>query len=381
MKIALFGGFFNPIHTDHLRIGMYCHEQLGFDEVWIIPCPFKFFQTAPSEAKSGFPQATTADRLAMIRHAVQDLSYFRIKKYELEQRPENVSTYQTFSFFCQQFPHHDFYIIIGSDQLKHLPKWHSFNRLKKQKKIIVFERNLGFQHTLSKRWPFLVYQLDYNLRLSSKRIRAGYDLEHQMPAVNKYINDHLLYIDVRLRQHLPQQRIDHCLATAQTAAAYARQHQCNPDHAFLAGAYHDLTKYWLPSQHLTLIKQQGWPELQPFLQEPQPTWHAISSAVYVKAVLKVKEPEIINAILHHTLGHDRTATLMDKIIYVSDKTEPHRSGKTIAFYRNLADNNLTGCYQKLICDHYLAHHSLKGRDLSDQQANTISHKNYQAWNQ
>ncbi|SYV95965.1 putative nicotinate-nucleotide adenylyltransferase, partial [Mycoplasma putrefaciens] len=33
-KIALFGGSFDPFHTDHLNIAKSCYQNLGFDEVW-----------------------------------------------------------------------------------------------------------------------------------------------------------------------------------------------------------------------------------------------------------------------------------------------------------------------------------------------------------
>jgi nicotinate-nucleotide adenylyltransferase len=32
-RIALFGGSFDPIHTDHVNIAKACHEQLGFEEI------------------------------------------------------------------------------------------------------------------------------------------------------------------------------------------------------------------------------------------------------------------------------------------------------------------------------------------------------------
>jgi nicotinate-nucleotide adenylyltransferase len=37
MKVGIFGGTFNPIHAGHVRLAQRCIEELGLDEVLVIP--------------------------------------------------------------------------------------------------------------------------------------------------------------------------------------------------------------------------------------------------------------------------------------------------------------------------------------------------------
>ena len=73
MKVAIFGGTFNPIHYGHLRAAEEVREKLGLDRVLFVPSgnpPLKTKDIAPAR-----------HRFAMVKLAVKDNRLFRIVGY------------------------------------------------------------------------------------------------------------------------------------------------------------------------------------------------------------------------------------------------------------------------------------------------------------
>ena len=64
MKIAVYGGTFNPIHNAHIHLASEFSRRVGFDKVILIPA------NIPPHKRVG-DLADGADRLAMCRLAAQ----------------------------------------------------------------------------------------------------------------------------------------------------------------------------------------------------------------------------------------------------------------------------------------------------------------------
>ena len=67
MKIAIFGGTFDPVHVEHINIVKAAKTQLGADKVIVLPA------FVPPH-KQGKEIASPADRLEMTRRALPPLS-------------------------------------------------------------------------------------------------------------------------------------------------------------------------------------------------------------------------------------------------------------------------------------------------------------------
>lgn len=129
MRVALFGGSFNPIHNTHLKIAEDILIKNIADEVWLIPCGNHAF---------GKNLAKSLDRMNMINLAIENKP--KIKLISVEMNLDRVSyTSQTVAWCKKEFPH-DFYLVIGADNLKDLPKWHDFEYLKKNIEFILINR-------------------------------------------------------------------------------------------------------------------------------------------------------------------------------------------------------------------------------------------------
>ncbi len=334
MKIALFGGSFDPFHTDHLAIINLVKTKTDIDEIWIIPTNQNPFKTR----KLSLP----TDRVAMINLAIADLVDVKINLIELENAKPN-TTYETVLKLHQQFPHHQFYFMIGSDQLASLNKWNNINELERMQTFIVFQRNEPIDQTILKQYQAMLIPFHNNLHLSSTMLREGKNIALQLPSITNYINNNLLYLPERLGQNMDKERYQHCLNVGQKAQELALVHKLNPQKALIAGTYHDITKQWSEQkQKAYLIKY-----LPMFLSEPIATWHAYTSYCHLKYDLLFNDEDILSAIKWHTVGLPEM-TLFEMLIFVADKISSERNYLKVDYYRTLAQKDLVKAFQELL---------------------------------
>jgi len=115
-QMVLFGGTFDPIHFGHLIVARAVAEQRGFDRVTLVPA-------ARTPHKQG-ASASAADRLAMLRLAIEGEDLFDVSEAEL-QRPGASYTFDTLDAFRRADGGEvQLHWLIGSDMLADLPNWH-----------------------------------------------------------------------------------------------------------------------------------------------------------------------------------------------------------------------------------------------------------------
>jgi len=132
-RIALFGGTFDPIHLGHLEIARRAKELLDLDEVRFLPC-----HTSPH--KRGVASAPAADRLEMVRVAIQGLPWAVVDDFDLSRPPPSYS-YETAEEMTRRFPESRLFWIMGADQWRALPQWKKPERLAELVEFIVFARD------------------------------------------------------------------------------------------------------------------------------------------------------------------------------------------------------------------------------------------------
>jgi nicotinate-nucleotide adenylyltransferase len=132
MKIALFGGSFDPPHTGHLLVAKTLIDQKYVDQVWFVPT-----STHPFEKKT----SPTAARLKLLQQ-IPDIS---IATYELE-KPGNSYSVETLEHFAELHPEHTFSWVVGADQLKQFSKWYRYQDLLSKFQVFVYPR-AGYEST------------------------------------------------------------------------------------------------------------------------------------------------------------------------------------------------------------------------------------------
>jgi len=132
MKIGLYFGTFNPIHTGHLIIANHMAEYSGLDQIWLVVTPHN-----PLKKKS-----TLLDdhhRLQMVFLATED--YPKLKPSDAEFRlPQPSYTVNTLAHLQEKFPTHQFSLIMGEDNLNSLHKWKNYEVILQNHTIYVYPR-------------------------------------------------------------------------------------------------------------------------------------------------------------------------------------------------------------------------------------------------
>lgn len=130
MRVALFGGSFDPPHIGHQLACLYVLETHDVDEVWMLPCAQHPF------AKQMSP---FAHRVAMCRLAVSSLS--RVKVCTIEEELSGPSyTLHTVRALSARYPEHEFLLVIGADLLRERERWHGATELCERVRFIVLGR-------------------------------------------------------------------------------------------------------------------------------------------------------------------------------------------------------------------------------------------------
>ena len=138
MKIGLFFGSFNPIHHGHLMVASYIANHTALQQIWLVVSPQNPHKTQASLLNE-------YDRLHLAQLAIEDDDQIKVSDIEFK-LPKPSYTIDTLTYIQEQFPQHEFSVIMGGDSFQNLPKWKNFEMLIKNYQFIVYRRP-GFEIT------------------------------------------------------------------------------------------------------------------------------------------------------------------------------------------------------------------------------------------
>jgi nicotinate-nucleotide adenylyltransferase len=134
MRVALFGGSFNPPHVAHQLAALWVLETAPVDELWFVPA----FEHAFGKPLAGFE-----DRLAMCELAAAALGP-RARVSDVERAIGGRSlTLQTVRRLAELHPAHAFSLVIGSDLTGDVASWYGGDELARTIPFIVVSRSGG----------------------------------------------------------------------------------------------------------------------------------------------------------------------------------------------------------------------------------------------
>ena len=138
MKIGLYFGSFNPIHTGHLIIANHVINYTGLNRVWFVVSPQNPFKKTVSLLNE-------YHRLHLINIAIEGEIKLRASSAEFK-LPKPSYTINTLTYLKEKYPQHEFAIIMGSDGFKNLDKWKNYQTLVKNHFFYIYKRP-GFEIT------------------------------------------------------------------------------------------------------------------------------------------------------------------------------------------------------------------------------------------
>ncbi len=115
MRLAVFGGTFDPIHYGHLHLAEEARDVYRLDRVLFVPnwvSPFKL----------GREMTPGSLRAEMIRRAIRDNSAFDMDTMELD-RPGPSYTIDTLRALRTRHADAELYFLTGADAVCELPRW------------------------------------------------------------------------------------------------------------------------------------------------------------------------------------------------------------------------------------------------------------------
>lgn len=132
MRVALYFGTFNPIHVGHLIIANHMAQHPDIDQVWMVVTPHNPHKEKATLLSDHF-------RLDLVREAIYNHPHLKVSDIEFKLAKPNY-TIVTLTHLTEQFPEHEFSLIIGADNLRSLPKWYNWEQILDRHIIYVYPR-------------------------------------------------------------------------------------------------------------------------------------------------------------------------------------------------------------------------------------------------
>jgi nicotinate-nucleotide adenylyltransferase len=185
----VFGGTFDPPHVGHVIAAVSARSELGLERCLMIPA------NVPWQKAHERRISSTADRLAMLRLAVEGLDGVAVSGIEIERGGESF-TADTLSELAAA-GHDDIVVIIGSDVAPQLATWRRADELRQHASFAVYDRADSIGGRAPEGWTcvgFEVPLVGISSTLIRARVKRGQPIDGLVPtAVARYIRSHHLY--------------------------------------------------------------------------------------------------------------------------------------------------------------------------------------------
>ncbi len=350
MKIAIFGGSFNPVHNEHIKIAKSAVKELGLDILFVMP-------TFISPHKKGEEILTSHHRLNMLNLAFFDDEKIKISDYEILKKGVSY-TFETILHFKKLYAESQLYFIMGSDMLENFPTWKNPEVIVDNATLLLTERRNGefddesLIKNVKKLYGANIKKLKvFGNDISSSAVRVykklGLSLDGLVPKeVDNYINENRLYeSDVYyeyIKNTLPYKRRVHTAGVILTAIKLAKKLGVDVYKAELSALLHDVAKYknYKDYKNFTINDDINEDIIHQFLGE-----------YIAREELKINDEEVLTAIKYHTTGRSGMS-MLEKIIYVADLIEPSRKFEGVTQLREEVekdfDNGFRICLKEIV---------------------------------
>lgn len=175
LKVGIFGGSFNPVHTGHVALAKSLCQKAGLDEVWFMVSPMNPFKKHATDLLADHL------RLEMVRKAVENEPQLKASDYEFL-LPKPSYTWNTLQALSADYPDTAFTLLIGGDNWAAFDKWYRSADILARYPIVVYPRQGS--HTGNVPEGVTIVEtplLDISSTEIRQRIREGKSIEGMVP--------------------------------------------------------------------------------------------------------------------------------------------------------------------------------------------------------
>ena len=350
MKIALFGGTFNPPHIGHIRAAKSLCREICPDLLYILPASLPPHKTIDEGDNP-------AHRFAMARLAFRGLPCDTVvSALELCRRGKSYTS-DTLAYLKTLHPDAEFFLYVGADMLESFESWHDFRDItdtctlvtaprapEEEKELLScgkrFEKEYGSRVLFLPLTPFRAASTTLRNEIARgdtkecKKLLTddilGYIIENGLysgrtSAKNVTSEETLCEMEQALPTLIDDKRRAHTLSVCETALRlaeiffplYGYEKELLRD-LRAAALCHDMMKCRTEKELISYLSQF----MRNFEGAPS-VYHSYASAYYALEKYKVNA-RVFRSIYYHTTGC-ADADLFEKLIFLSDYIEPTRS--------------------------------------------------------
>ncbi len=360
MKLAMFGGTFDPIHLSHLALCKACKEALQLDRVILMPT----FQP-PHKTKSS--STSTYHRLNMCRLEAETYPWLTVSDMEIRRGGASF-TVDTLTELKREHPNDELYLLTGADMFLTIQTWFQYSEFLKLATLCTVPRGDTPIEKLREHAKELQKDgaktavIDAVLPpISSTQIRLSLtdNTEDWKTMVSEPVADYILrnglytepdttlsldeqYTEI-IKKRLTPYRFTHSLAVAKEAKRLAEKYGGDPKKSYTAGLLHDIIKDTPPSEQLHIAETFDV-DLDEVEKNSPKLWHARLGSVFLEYILGISDRDILHAVRYHTTAR-AGMSLLEKIIYIADFTSEDRDYDDVDVMRRKADVSLQDAMQ------------------------------------
>lgn len=334
MRIALYGGSYNPPHLGHREVAELVSREAAPDRLIVMPdniAPHKqMAENSPS------PEA----RLRLCQLNFRQIPNLEVSDMEICREGKSYTAH-TVERMRELYPEDELCLVLGTDMLATFEQWYRFEYLLANCTLIAVVREADDTEELKAAADRLrtaygakIEILPHSpIEISSSEIRKalterkGREFLH--PDVYEEIIRHRYYgakpelswLRERCDEYLTPKRIPHVRGCEEEAVRLAVRWGADPETAAEAGILHDITKKCNAEEQLLLSDKYDIKNCMAEKNAPK-LLHAKTGAALSRDLFGVTD-EVYSAIRWHTTAKP-DMTLLEKIIYLADYIEPTR---------------------------------------------------------
>ena len=350
MRIAVFGGTFNPPHAGHVEAAKAAMSALEADKLIIIPAG-----EPPHKPK------VEGDLGAKIRLKLAKLAFAELDKTEvsdIELKRSGASfTVDTLIELSTKYPKAELFLLMGTDMFMSFDTWKDYQAILKLVTIAAFPRQKGedlelnFQcERLKEKYGARVITIDFTpFEISSTELREKLRKRDGDKLINESVyaeiiknryygaNPAFSWLRELAYAFMDEKRIPHVMGCESEAIRLAERWGADKELAAEAGILHDITRKLNIYEQLNLCEKYGI-VVKDDEKESYKLLHAKTGAALSRDLFGISD-DVYAAIYWHTTGRENMS-LLEKIIYMADYIEPNRKFAGVDQLRRLSYENL-----------------------------------------